>query len=81
MIEQLKELHFQLSWMDESIVSSAKTIVARKLRESGATSNPEENGGAAVPSQLQQLEKVLFAQAANIQRLEAKIDTLLKATQ
>ena len=67
--------------MDESIVSSAKTIVARKLRESGAMNNPEENGGAAVPSQLQQLEKVLFAQAANIQRLETKIDTLLKATQ
>ena len=68
--------------MDESIVSSAKTIVARKQRESGAmNNNPEENGGAAVPSQLQQLEKVLFAQAANIQRLEAKIDTLLKATQ
>ena len=67
--------------MDESIVSSAKTIVARKLRESGAMYNTEEKGGGAVPSQLQQLEKVLFAQAANIQRLEAKIDTLLKATQ
>ena len=50
--------------MDESIVSSAKTIVARKLRESGAMYNTEEKGGGgAVPSQLQQLEKVLFAQA------------------
>ena len=65
--------------MDESIVSSAKTIVARKLRDSGFVTQGES--GEGVTSQLQQLEKVLFAQAANIERLEAKIDTLLKATQ
>jgi len=67
----------QLNCMDESIVSSAKAILSRQLKEervSNQDSSSDDN------NRLQTLESLVSAQDENIRRLEQKIDRLLIAS-
>ena len=60
-----------MSWMDESIVNSAKTILARQMTE-----NTEVDPGKR--ENIKHLEDLVSSQSAAITRLEDKLDKLLR---
>ena len=61
----------QLNWMDDSIINSAKTILARQMR--GKTSTHEDG-----MDKMKQLEDMVSSQSAAVKRLEEKLDKLLR---
>ena len=61
----------QMSWMDESIVNSAKTILARQMTE-----DTEDDAGKK--EKIKHLEDLVSSQSAAITRLEDKLDKLLR---
>merc|ERR1719312_200686 len=61
----------KMSWMDESIVNSAKTILARQMTE-----HTEDDAGKR--EKIKHLEDLVTSQSAAIARLEDKLDKLLR---
>ena len=62
-----------MSWMDESIVNSAKTILARQMTE-----NSVVEGDFGKSKKIKHLEDLVSSQSAAIARLEDKLDKLLR---
>lgn len=66
-------VYFQLSWMDDSIIKSAKKIIVRKIKDRNDAGDEQDEA-----SRIERLEQVLEDQNQAIRRLEQKLDLLLE---